>query len=329
MRILFNHGLTAGELFTNTPSKITERKWRWLNDTYGWHRTYEDALADPFKYCFSLMLNKVIDDKVRFKLPVSSDAYIDFEIVKDDKFMEQRQNGRFQEIDFIESDFTGYFINYYFKSKAYYKKVPIYLGGDLKQKFLGGINSGIKYYTTKDITIDEFIDTVYERFNQHTKAEIKRIITHGFRRMHSAIRYGCTLSMMSNRYSCKAHVGSLTLIPDKQIKNYSIRRDRKFRRIEMWKKNEFDGFYYIGLNSTKFLEWLEWNKTSKTVCKFYNVVPRKLQEELYYKAKHIYVFKYKSKKFRGWAFWEDKLELRKLEFLGESIDGKFTPVTKT
>jgi len=29
VRILFNHGLTPGELYTNTPKSITNRPWRW------------------------------------------------------------------------------------------------------------------------------------------------------------------------------------------------------------------------------------------------------------------------------------------------------------
>ena len=69
MRILFNHGLTAGELYTNTPKSITNRPWRWWIRQYGWTSTYEDTIADPFKYCLGLILNKVIDEKVRFKIP--------------------------------------------------------------------------------------------------------------------------------------------------------------------------------------------------------------------------------------------------------------------
>ena len=27
MRILFNHGLTPGEIYSNTPKKVTDKKW--------------------------------------------------------------------------------------------------------------------------------------------------------------------------------------------------------------------------------------------------------------------------------------------------------------
>ena len=330
MRILFNHGMSGGDLYTNTPKYITDRSWKWWIRTYGWTVTYNDAISAPFVYCLGIIINKIIDDKVRFKIPVKSEAYIDFEIVTGDKFIKQRQNGRFSEIDFIESDFTGYFLTYYFKTKAYQKEMPIYLGGKLKSKFLSGINSGEKYYTTKDITLNDVIDEVYNKFDKIPKNELKNLVLHGFRRMHSAIKYGCAITIQATRsINCFVYIGKLTLIPDKQIKEYSIRRDRKLRKIEGWNKTAFDGYYYIGLNPTGFERWLEDNKDSKLKAKFRNIIPRKIKEEIYYKAKHLHVFRFKQKNFKGWAYWLDSLEMRDIEYIGEVYEHKFTPINKS
>ena len=323
MRILFNHGLTAGELYTNTPKKITDVKWRTMIREYGQSgKSYEDSIADPFRYCMRLVIETVIRDKVRFKIP-EQNAYIDFEIVEGDKFINHRQNGRFSEIDFVESDFTGYFLNYFFQTKAYQKVMPIYLGGELKKEFLEGINSGEKYYTTKDVTLEDFIDKVQEKFSIFTRTQIKKLLLHGFRRMHSAIKFGCAISLMSWKHSLLAYIGKLTLVPDKQIKQYSIRRDRKLRLIEQWIRPPFDGYYYIGLNPTGMERWIEENSKSRTLAKFTNIIPRKIKEELYYKAKKIYIFRYKRKTFKGYAFWADKLEVRNLEYLGYAYEHKF------
>lgn len=329
MRLLLNHGLRPGELYKNTPKTITDKKTLWFRNNFGWSKTLEDSLSGPFQYCFSLILNRVIDDKVRFKLPVKTEAYIDFEIVSGEDFVKQKQNGRFPEIDFIESDFTGYFLNYVYRAKAYNKIRHIYIGGDLKQKFLNGINSGIKYYTIKDITIDDFIDEVHQKFSALNKNEVKKLLLLGFRRMHSAIKYGCYLTISSERFNCFAFIGSITLIPDKQIKEYSMRRDRKLRKIDGWAKTPFDGYYYIGLNHTGFERWLEDNKKTRTVVKFRNVIPRKLKEELYYKDKQLHIFRFKRDTFKGYAYWADELNIRKLEYLGEVYDRKFIPSNKT
>ena len=330
MRILFNHGLTPAELYVNTPKKYVDRKWRWFIKHYGSTSSYSDAIADPFKYCFSLIMNRILDEKVRFKIPSVPEAYIDFEIVTGDDFISQRQNGRFQNVDFIESDFTGYALRYYFKARGYQKSYPVYIGGDLKKKFLENVNTGVNYYTTKDVTLKDFVDEVHERFSELTKVEVSNLLLHGFRRLHSAMKFGCAITINTVKFlNCYVYIGDLSLDPEKQIKQYSKRRDRKLRKIEGWKKTPFDGYYYIGLTERALEWWIEDNKTSRTLVKFKNVIPRKIMKELYYKAPHVYIFRIKLKKFKGWAHWADKLTARNIEYMGEAIKHKFIPADKT
>ncbi len=330
MRIFFNHGLTAEEIYTNTQKNIIDKNWKWFITRYGSTNSYSDAISDPFKYCFGLALHKVIDEKKRFKIPYASNGFIDFEIVQGDKFIEHRQNGRFQEIDFVGSDFTGYALRYYFNTKSYQKSYPIYIGGELKKKFILGINSGIKYNTIKDFTVDDLLEEVNLKFKDLTKKEIKKLLIHGFRRMHSAIKFGCAITINTTKFiNCYAYIGNLTLVPDKQIKDYSYRKNKKLRKIYSWKKEEFDGYYYIGLNPTAFEQWVKNNKTSRNTLKFDRVLMRKLKEELYNLHKHVYIFRVPIRKFKGWAFWADKLNKRDIEFIGESYEYKFTETTKT
>lgn len=330
MRILFNHGLTAEELFTNTPQKLTNKKWTWFIDRYGSTNSYADALADPFKYALGLILNYILDNKVRFIIPSVAESYIDFEIVAGDRFEYQRQNGRFQEIDFIESDFIGYALRYYYKTKSYQKAYPIYIGGDLKKKFFEGINSGVKYYSIKDVTIKDFLPQIYEKFFQLSKIEVKNLVLHGFRRMHSSIKFGCAISIQTRKYiNCVAHIGALYLKPDKQIHEYSVRRDKKLRKIEGWKKTPYDEYYYIGLSDGAFNKWVITNQKARSILQFDNIIPRKIKEEIYYKSNHLHIFRFKRKKFKGWAYWVERLKLRNVEYIGEALDHKFIPSNKT
>jgi hypothetical protein len=71
------------------------------------------------------------------------------------------------------------------------------------------------------------------------------------------------------------------------------------------------------------------NSKSRTVLQFTNIIPRKIQEEIYYKAKHLYVFRFKRKDFKGWSYWAETLKLRNVEYIGEVLDRKFTPSNKT
>jgi hypothetical protein len=101
------------------------------------------------------------------------------------------------------------------------------------------------------------------------------------------------------------------------------------RKIEGWKKTPFDGYYYIGLNDTVFPDWVELNKKARTILTFHNVVPRKIQEEIYYKAKHLHIFRFKRKDFKGWSYWADIEKLKNVEYVGEVYNHKFTPANKT
>lgn len=330
MRVLFNHGLTIEELYTNTPKTIIDRKWTWFIKYYGSTSSYEDAIADPFKYCVGLIINKMLDERVRFKIPVKTEAYLDFEIVDGDKFAIHRQYGRFQEIDFIGSDFTGYAIRYYFKAKAYQKSFQLYLGGALKRKFLDNINSGIKYYSIKDITINDFLPTVYEKFSELTKKEIKNLLLHGFRRMHSAMKYGCGITITTSKFTnCYFYIGALYLDEKKQMRDYCFKRDKKLRKIEGWKKTPYDGYYYIGLNPTAFDKWITLNKVSRTIVKFENVMPRKIMKELFYRHREIYIFRIELKKFKGWLHWAKKINARNVKYMGKVENLVFTSSNQT
>lgn len=330
MRVLFNHGLTLDELYTNTPKNIIDRKWAWFMKHYGRTNSYEGSISNPFKYCIGLVLNKMIDDRIRFKLPVNTEAYLDYEIVNEDKFAQHRQYGRFQDIDFVGSDFTGYAIRYYIKSKAYQKSYQLYLGGDLKNKFIENINNGIKYYSIKDITIDYFLEDVYDKFPDLTRKELKNLILHGFRRLHSAMKFGCGITIGTRKFTnCYFYIGSLYSDEKRQVRDYVDKRDRKLRKIQQWLRPEFDGYYYIGLNPAAFNTWLELNKASRKIVKFKHIMLKKIKEELYYRHKEVYVFRIKIKKFKGWLYWADKIDSRNVVYMGkaENLSFKSSDIT--
>ena len=329
--MLFNHGLTVQELYTNSPKDLTDKNKRWFLLRYGSADSFEDAISDPFKYSLVLILNYILDKRIRFKIPRVEDSYIDFEIVKDEKFKEHKNLGRFKEIDFIASDFTGYAVRYYYQGKVYQRSVQIYFGGDLKKKFLNYVNSGIPFYTKSTVEIDYFFPYIHDQFNELSYSEVKKLVLHGFRRMHSAIKTGCAVSVAIYKYqpNCIFHIGKLTGDPEEQIKIFDRKRARKLRKISAWKREEYDGYYYIGLNSERMEEWVENNKTSRVIVKFNNIVARKLKEEFYYKAKNLYLFKFKVPKFKGWFFWKEQIKIRDLEFVGKVVDYKLLPSTKT
>ena len=322
--------MTGGDLYTNVSKKIMNKSWRWWIHYYGYSTTYEDSIASPFKYCLYLILNRVVDEKIRFLFPGVPETYFDFETVADEKFEKQKRSGRFSDIDFISSDFIGYSITMYYKTYKYHKSKTVYVGGDLKKKFIEKINNGEKFYTTKQLTLNDFLPEVYSKFHKVPKAVLKELIKMGFRRMYTAVKAGCSISIqynMEKRFIF--HIGGVYTDPEKHIEHYSRTWSRKLRKIYYWNNKDYDGFGYIGLSEELMKDWSDANKSARVRTKFNRVMAYKIQEELYYKNKKVYIFRIKIRKFKGWTAWFDKLLTHDVKYVGYSLDRKFYPATIT
>ena len=106
---------------------------------------HKEVLAKQiFKECVKLVLNDVIDNNITFKLPTGKmDADIHMRKIEGEKFSKARQNGKFEEIDFLNSYFTGYELS--FNNNTRNKSKTIYVDKKLKNKIIDYTNSGKNY----------------------------------------------------------------------------------------------------------------------------------------------------------------------------------------
>ena len=54
--------------------------------------------------------------------------------------------GKFNDIDYLMSNFKGYQIYYRYQYKGGYREKPIYINSALKKMFIDNINKGKQYY---------------------------------------------------------------------------------------------------------------------------------------------------------------------------------------
>ena len=105
-----------------------------------------------FREGIKLILQDIIDNNATFKLPATAyrKAEIHFEAITGSDFETARINGKFKEIDFLESLFTGFQL-YLFVSNTKTekflgsKKYPIYVGGNYKKQIVDNTNKGKVY----------------------------------------------------------------------------------------------------------------------------------------------------------------------------------------
>lgn len=316
MRYLFNHGVTAKELYTNHrqhKSNITCNK---------------TIAVKIFERAFSIILNDIIDNKVRFAIPGKTSSYIDFKVFKDDNFIFHRNIGRFQDIDFIESDFMGYQMYYFVQGKAFYKDIPIYLGSELKRKFTNKINSGEKFYTVITKKLNDYLPEIATFYPNMQSEMLKKIISLGFTRMESVMRTSGAMTINSQNPNMVLHIGVIRKDRNRHFEIYNRCQRVRYRFLYKWNKTEFDGYYYIGVADHEFEKFIELNKVAKVRLTFLKRPIIKVKEELYCASSAMYIFRIKHEDV-GYIMWKEKWYLREPEYYGKATKGHFERANMT
>lgn len=336
MRWLFNHGLSASELFSGDTMKACDKDKQWFFKNFKFDNvTVDRYLGHIFTYALDIIVTHVIKNKVRFIGPFNM-FYIDFEMFIDDEFIKHRRRGRMREIDIVESDFTGYQLTYFYrysKNDSRYRKMNLYLGEKHKKMFLKKINSGEKMYTIEDVHLDYFIPLVHEKFDKLSLGEVRRILYKGFYRMYYAIKQQCFVSIKSDKLRSVFFFGTFYKDPERQFIEYTFRMRKKLIKIDKWKETKFDQHFYIAISKSMMDDWVALNDKNDVAgwiwLTFKDVILRKQLASALYTCTYAYIFKVKMPK-KYTHLWNIKIDERKFrdpEFLGISVNYKLQPAT--
>lgn len=102
-----SYALTANDLYHKWNYK-DKLKLDFSKIPYKYETNRQRFFSIVFKYFFYLLVKDIIENKVCFKLPKTTKAYIEMIPTTGEDFIKCRQNGKFQDIDFLVSNFTGY-----------------------------------------------------------------------------------------------------------------------------------------------------------------------------------------------------------------------------
>lgn len=109
---------------------------------------HKDALSRQiFKECYKTVLQDIINDNVTFELPVGAKkAYLHMRRVKGEDFKRARRFGKWKDVDFLSSFFSGYELALTMESKD---RVPrsktVYVDKNLKKQITDNTNKGKQY----------------------------------------------------------------------------------------------------------------------------------------------------------------------------------------
>lgn len=108
----------------------------------------KDLAAAIFAESVELVVNDIIENNTHFKLPGvgGNEAYLYMDRVSGKDFKKAFKNGKWRDVDFIASDFSGYQLVYNVtNTRKLSKRKSIYLAPKYKQKITDNTNLGKQY----------------------------------------------------------------------------------------------------------------------------------------------------------------------------------------
>ena len=105
---------------------------------------HRDLMGRMFRYLLYLIITDIIENQIVFKLPPCGQrTWIQMDPVSGDDFVKARQNGAFDDIDYLASNFTGYQIYLTYKTRYGAWKKRIHVNKKYKDRITELTNKGV------------------------------------------------------------------------------------------------------------------------------------------------------------------------------------------
>lgn len=141
---MFKHAFSVEEIYTGLNNKLL--RGRWVKNRY---KNQKLLAAKIFKDCFYEILLDIIENNVTFVLPLRYGNYAEIHMkqVADEEFKRLYKYGKFNNIDFVLSQFTGNELVYRYTTHTVgTKEKPIYVNKELKKMIEKYTNEAKQYY---------------------------------------------------------------------------------------------------------------------------------------------------------------------------------------
>lgn len=146
MNYATGYALNVKDLFRSFDIKRLKLTAKECEELIG-NRHKEKIVYDVFKYAVKLVLDDIIQNSTRFSLPTGAKICIlGMKRFKDDQFSQARRSGKWKDVDFLASNFTGYQMNFNFMSRGIMREKLVYLDSQNRDIITEQTNEGRQYY---------------------------------------------------------------------------------------------------------------------------------------------------------------------------------------
>lgn len=235
-----------------------------------------------FKECFKIVIQDIITNNVTFWLPTGSrKSCLKMQRFKDAAFRNLRRSGKWLDVDFLKSDFSGYQIGFFMYGNRTSRNKYVYLNSKYKNQITENTNNGMNYGDSMyDKKTSDYYDVVHSLFPDISITDIKRIINFGWRSYYLHNSYGGDVFIQDKDIWC--YTGFLKKDGLRHFYYYIKKTCVKLRVLYKRYKIKWDGYYYFALNNKAYDEYLnQRNKRGrpKKNFKFKNVFLYQILDE--------------------------------------------------
>ena len=128
----------------------------------------------------------------------------------------------------------------------------------------------------KITNVNDYVDSVHEKFPELTKEEIKRILVYGWKMIIQYISAGNDVSIVTNKEFM--FIGKIPNNALETFKNYCYKLSKRISYMFKRTNSTWDGYYYFTRSEYQYKNYLKQSK--KQYKTFENVYLYKLLEEV-------------------------------------------------
>lgn len=253
-----------------------------------------------FRECLKLVISDIIEYNITFWLPTQSRrSCLKMKRVRGKAFKNLFRSGKWRNIDFIRTNFTGNEIGFFMYGNRTPRVKTVYLNPLYKDRIAEKVNKGMNYGDSiNDRYIKDYYERVHSLFPKLTISDIKRILNYGWKSLYLHNSYGGDTIIKDNNIWC--YIGQLKKEPLKHFLYYIFKLCIKIRVLYKRHRIKWDGYYYFAISKYQ-KEQIESQKKKRgrprKYYKFTNIMLHKILEECKiseFNKQYIYRIPYKT-----------------------------------
>ena len=244
------------DLFFNFPYKKLKLNCRdCLEITGDAHRSL--LVKKIFRASVKVVIQDIVERNVTFWLPLTGDKKCNMHMkrVSGKDFQKLRQAGKWDDIDIVNSNFSGYEIGFYMLGKRTPRVKTVYVNKQTREAISRYTNIGKQYGDGNiDTKISDYYPQIYKQFPKVPQEDIKRILTFAWKSVYLHNSYGGDLLISGD--SMWYYIGNLRKSSLQHFHYYIRKLTVKLRVLYKRKKIDWDGYYYFALSDSQYSNYI-------------------------------------------------------------------------